>query len=777
MRKEKLLKRFVLLLAIMLLISAVSVITASAILEQHEGFPVTMNTGLYSPLIVQDLDLDGKLEIVAETWNARTKVFDYMGVLKWENGSEVSLDGNWRYPIVKNLIGDDTKLEVLSAGLINKPSHFGYYWVLDIWDASGIKLNEIFIGDYRPSSPGVTKDGTILIATAWRTNELQAFDLQGNKLWSIGLDKNPNIMGPQIPVGDVDGDGIDEAVILGHNLGSAYPNDGKIWVIKVEKDKGTFLWSKDIGGATLGAAIDDLNGDGLSEVVAVSTAGVYILDRNGNTLSNFNIQATSLPSIGDLDGDGIKEVVIASWKDGKIYIISNESLKEFPAESTTTKSPALGDLDGDGKLEIVTGSLYYSTLSIWNYTGSLIERTSVGKKYDYFTSAVIADLEGDGNKEIILGNRNGNIYVFTYRKDITPPITTATLTGIMGQNSWYTSEVMVTLEATDDSSGVAKTEVSTDGTTWLPYSTPFFITNEGITTINYKSTDYAGNVELIKNQTIKIDQTPPTISGAPTTLPNANGWYNTDVVVNFTASDGISGIDTVTPDITISTDGVNQSVVGTATDVAGNSNSTTVSGINIDKTPPLVTINTPVNGGMYILNQTLIANWSAEEPLSGVALATGTVPNGAAIDTSTVGTRTFSVTASSNSGNTVVKTLSYTIAYNFLGIIQPIRADGSSIFKPGRTVPVKFRIADANGNYMSTAIANLTYQKITDEILGTVEEAVSTSSANEGNTFRYDNTDNLYIFNLGTEGMNTGTYQLNINLDDGTTHTVRISLR
>ena len=362
--------------------------------------------------------------------------------------------------------------------------------------------------------------------------------------------------------------------------------------------------------------------------------------------------------------------------------------------------------------------------------------------------------------------------------DKTPPTTTIMPSGSAGTNGWYVSDVQVTLTAADNEggSGVKNIEYSLDGTNWNQYIVPFTTTNEGLNTVYYHSTDSAGNVELTKNQTIKIDKTPPNIDGAPTTSPNANGWYKSDVLVHFTASDAMSGVGSVTPDTTLSAEGVSQSVTGTAMDKAGNSNSATVSGINIDKTSPQITINTPASGGMYLLNQALSADWSVADSLSGIASATGTLPSGATIDTGTVGTKTFTVTATDIASNTATQTSSYTIAYNFLGILPPIRTDGSSIFNLGRTVPVKFRIADANGNYVSTATATLTYQLITNDILGTVEEAVSTSAASEGNTFR-NSTDNHYIFNLGTSGMSTGTYQLNINLDDGTVHTVRISLR
>ncbi len=96
--------------------------------------------------------------------------------------------------------------------------------------------------------------------------------------------------------------------------------------------------------------------------------------------------------------------------------------------------------------------------------------------------------------------------------------------------------------------------------------------------------DNAGNTETAQSSQIKIDKTAPVISGAPTTQANANGWYNADVTVHFTAADGGSGIATVTPDATVSTEGNNQSATGTATDLAGNTASFTVSGLKIDKT-------------------------------------------------------------------------------------------------------------------------------------------------------------------------------------------------
>ncbi len=88
------------------------------------------------------------------------------------------------------------------------------------------------------------------------------------------------------------------------------------------------------------------------------------------------------------------------------------------------------------------------------------------------------------------------------------PVTSATISPAAPNdaNGWYTRDVTVTLRGIDNCSGVAGTEFSTDGgATWLPYAGRLVISNEGITTVNYRSVDRAGNTEETRNLTVKID--------------------------------------------------------------------------------------------------------------------------------------------------------------------------------------------------------------------------------------------------------------------------------
>ena len=202
--------------------------------------------------------------------------------------------------------------------------------------------------------------------------------------------------------------------------------------------------------------------------------------------------------------------------------------------------------------------------------------------------------DGDNFIEIVAIDISNRSTIQTHKvtvgqQDTTPPETSIGLSGAMGNNGWFVSNVTVALSATDEAggSGVAFTEYSIDGgTNWSNYAGPFVISSEGMTTVHFRSQDNAGNVETAKSAGLKIDKTPPTIIGSRSPGPNGSGWNNTDVTVSFSCSDGVSGLDSCSSPTTLSGEGAGQSVTGTALDLAGNTASATVGNINIDKTPP-----------------------------------------------------------------------------------------------------------------------------------------------------------------------------------------------
>jgi hypothetical protein len=98
--------------------------------------------------------------------------------------------------------------------------------------------------------------------------------------------------------------------------------------------------------------------------------------------------------------------------------------------------------------------------------------------------------------------------------DTTPPVTTATVSGTMGQNYWYVSCVTVTIQAIDGKwpSGVNCTYYKIDDGDWGEYTVPIVVCSDGAHTVYFYSDDHAGNVEAIQSVSFKIDQTVPSIT-------------------------------------------------------------------------------------------------------------------------------------------------------------------------------------------------------------------------------------------------------------------------
>jgi len=188
---------------------------------------------------------------------------------------------------------------------------------------------------------------------------------------------------------------------------------------------------------------------------------------------------------------------------------------------------------------------------------------------------------------------------------------------------------------------------------------------------NYQdpSTDPVEEPATEESATAEVDTTKPVITGSRAPLPNSFGWNNTDVTVSFSCEDVgpvQSGIDINTvAGATVTTEGKDQSVTntGTCTDVAGNTaDPVTVSNINIDKTLPVVTITLP-GTGEYVLNQSITATWSATDALSGVV---SPVSGSVSIDTSSVGTKTFTMPAGTVMDKASNSSLEVTMSYSVI---------------------------------------------------------------------------------------------------------------
>ena len=212
-----------------------------------------------------------------------------------------------------------------------------------------------------------------------------------------------------------------------------------------------------------------------------------------------------------------------------------------------------------------------------------------------------------------------DFHLLTQEADTTPPAITPTINGTLGQNDWYTSNVTVSWTVTDAESTV-NSKVGCETAT----------VNADTLGVTFTCTASSAGGTTGKSVTVKRDATAPTISASASPAANANGWRNSPVTVNFTCNDALAGIATCAEAKTLSSEGANQTASGTATDKAGNSATTSVAGINIDRTPPTVSVTGVSNGASYPLGSVPTAGCATTDALSGVQTnATLSVTGGA----------------------------------------------------------------------------------------------------------------------------------------------------
>jgi hypothetical protein len=142
-----------------------------------------------------------------------------------------------------------------------------------------------------------------------------------------------------------------------------------------------------------------------------------------------------------------------------------------------------------------------------------------------------------------------------------------------------------------------------------------------------------------------------------------------------------------------------------------------------------------------------------------------------------LGSTIVQITATDATGHSSAKPFTVKVVYSFAGFLQPINSDGSSIFRAGRTIPVKFQMTAADGSIISNAVATLAVAWVSNQVIGVFEEAEASGASNTDNYFRYDPTAGQYIYNLNTSGYSTGTYIFRAHLNDGTDHDVYVSIR
>lgn len=242
---------------------------------------------------------------------------------------------------------------------------------------------------------------------------------------------------------------------------------------------------------------------------------------------------------------------------------------------------------------------------------------------------------------------------FNVNKDVTAP----TGTHSINPTNWTNGDVTITLNTTDDMSGVKRIK-KPDGSYIYSVSTIYVVSANGSYTFVLE--DNVGNTRNYTVTINNIDKTAPTgsLSHSPT------NWVNTDVKIHWSVADANSGVKQIKlPDGTIKTTATGDYTVsqnGTYTfvvyDVAGNTLTLQETVTNIDKTPPTGSLNH--NPTDWVIDYVKI-HWTASDSQSGfnrVVLPDGTSTTNASGDFTVTDNGTYTFTLYDNVGNSRILT-------------------------------------------------------------------------------------------------------------------------
>jgi hypothetical protein len=322
--------------------------------------------------------------------------------------------------------------------------------------------------------------------------------------------------------------------------------------------------------------------------------------------------------------------------------------------------------------------------------------------------------------------------------------------------------------------GLTGLSVTYDGSSTAPTNAGSYTVVASLTNDNYEAANAAGTLTIAKaNQTITF--------GAL-----ANKTFNDpDFAVTATSSSGLSvTFATAQGQCTVSGNSVHITGAGSCTVRASQSGSDNYNAaLNVDQTFTIVKAsqaitflslaNKLVGDTPFTVSATASSGLPVAFSAAGSCTLTGTT-------VTLTGSNACTITGAQGGNENYLAAASvaqtFYVLQSWSNVLQPINVDGTSIFKLGSTVPVKFRLTGGSAGLVIEARIYVT--KYSNGVAGTELEATATNAPDAGNLFRYDATADQYIFNLGTKGMSEGTWQIRIDLLDGAApRTVFLSLK
>jgi hypothetical protein len=199
-----------------------------------------------------------------------------------------------------------------------------------------------------------------------------------------------------------------------------------------------------------------------------------------------------------------------------------------------------------------------------------------------------------------------------------------------------------------------------------------------------------------RNLRFSFDTTAPSATASLSPATPASGWYRSPVTVTITGQsgatssivrvdhrvDGGSWLSTAGNRVDVVVSGTGDHTVEYRTvDSLDRMSAIASRSVRVDVTNPTVSLGSPRGGSTYELASQVVASYSCGDAASGLATCIGTRASGSAIDTGSIGFKTFTVRATDRAGNETSRSVTYQVVAVVDDPVDPC----SSVTKSGTT--------------------------------------------------------------------------------------------
>ncbi|MFH1883995.1 MAG: S8 family serine peptidase [Planctomycetota bacterium] len=228
---------------------------------------------------------------------------------------------------------------------------------------------------------------------------------------ALGVSERDSITASGLAVGDIDGDGDYEIVVVdNYNVMATalHVETGEVvdgdWPVEV----GSYWYAYIIGSPILA----DLDGDGDSEIIVAldkesrESDGLYAIQGDGTFLWQRRYTSKGPMSVADFDGDGDVEIALCGYGPGisRVYtfILDHQGQQIKRWRGGSTKGTAIVDLDADGEFELVFCT--EDSVMAVHIDGSTVWEAQVGEMLGEDGALSVGDLDNDGFSEVYVSS-------------------------------------------------------------------------------------------------------------------------------------------------------------------------------------------------------------------------------------------------------------------------------------------------------------------------------------------------------------------------------------